>query len=169
MSYSFPAGPITMAEVVRYANEHGLVFSGATCEARLSGLSDVEAWRDNGNTLMFIAVMNVSGYLYPSSNDAKPANVLLDIAWAGGWGINWNTKVGAANSYIAAQNDPTDNLKRNIHGMYTISGSGSRLATSTDEFVATASVDMTDLDLVYSSLQVELSLFDIVDTTTGLL
>lgn len=189
MSYNFPAGPITMADIVRYANEHGMYFSPAaapqmssvrkavgvmsygaptlTCEALISGTSDVHQWRDNAKTINYVLVMTVSGVLVPGAIDLDPRNVDLFLEHGVDWGGGLWSKGSHAHS--ATQNDPTDNLRRNIHALYALSACGSRLSTDSTPFVGRATFNMAGFDLDLSYLNIELSLFDLVDDTAGLL
>jgi hypothetical protein len=190
MAYNFPPGLITMAEVVRYANEHGMYFSDNSfprlssvkrasgvmtyassilkCEATIPGMSEVQQWRDNAKTINYVLVMTVSGLLLPASLASTPVRVVLAMEH----GAEWSSTIWERHTHpnSATQNDPAGNYRGNIHALYTISACGSRVATDATPFVGRATFDNTsfNLDLVYSHLDVELSLFDVVDDTVGL-
>lgn len=181
-----------MAEIVRYANEHGMYFSGSSlprmssarrsigvstfnagipsleCIASIAGESDVESWRDNAKTIDFVVVMTVWGQLVPEGlAQPAPRRIRLAIDWNGTWVDEWLGTVSAEPA-IAMQNDPATNGRMNFHALYTLSGCGSRLATSSSPFNGFVDIEMTDLSAEHSTLNMELAILDIVRDTTGL-
>lgn len=159
MAYNFPGGAITMADVVRYANEHGMYFSdrpmpvlsqarraraaGAfvapnnlVAVASITARSGVRQWVEQASTLGFIVVATAWGVCMPKTLGGVPTSTPfklgLSIWWDGGVVAEGYPTYTNTPPAIGMQNDPLLNYRAGYHMQYAMSYAGLRQAVDND-------------------------------------
>lgn len=184
MAYAFPGGPITMAEIVRYANEHGMYFANRpvpfisstdrargrgeftspyriVASAKISASCGIASWVAQGKYLSFTVVATAWGILTPKTLlvDASnpPFRLGLSILWDGEVVAEGYPTYGDTPPEVGMQNDPQSNFRAAYHMQYALSYADRRQAVSTDA--------PGDFEAIFE-VELNSGIYDIDDTAT---